>query len=144
MDLDEMRTAALASKAAERRSMNKEFEAKCERDLEYLEEMRQHLRPAKPHEYASWLQGYIAEGGQPTHFYDRPTPLSDWYVALRDFEMYPLHGALSINVIVPVGVTVTGSTGHNDLYLMDGFTSRGFHDQPSTVLVYTDTHLPTA
>lgn len=80
------------------------------------------LRKASRIDYMTWLKGYVAQGREPTHVYDYPFDRWDnFYMAERDFEVIPLYGSSSINIIVPEGIKVSGSCGHNELFFMDGF-----------------------
>lgn len=83
-----------------------------------------HLRQARAQDYSLWIAGYLAGGGKITHAYDRPfSRADDWFVAFRDFTLMPLYGALSVNIIVPEGITVVcPDPGHSKLYFLDGFT----------------------
>ncbi|RJO62633.1 MAG: hypothetical protein C4542_03025 [Dehalococcoidia bacterium] len=83
-----------------------------------------HLRPATVNDYRKWIVGFISNGGTVTHHYDYDMP-DDVYIALDSFEITPLYGASSINVIVPAGIEVNGDAGHSNLYFMDGFKARG-------------------
>ena len=82
------------------------------------------LRRAKPSDYKKWLYGFLENGGViSNHFnYD----MSDnFYIAKKSFDMHPLFGSLSISIIVPKGIIVTGNPGHGSLFFMDGFTKIG-------------------
>ena len=95
------------------------------------------VREAAPADYLFWLAGYLATGGQPTHYYDYSIidVMYKYYVATRDFHIAPLYGGMSINLIVPVGVTfLGGEPGHTNLFFEDGFTTSG-----GWVPVYQDT-----
>jgi hypothetical protein len=84
------------------------------------------LRHATPEDYAAWLLGYLLKGGKPTHYYDYDMPRDEFYVAEEDFETAPLHGADSINIIVPGDVNWKGGElGHCNLYLMKDFKNIG-------------------
>lgn len=88
-----------------------------------------HTIPATIHQYLLWMEGFIAEGGKPTHFYDYPFDRPTWLYTSLDFAVNGECGARSQNVIVEAGATVLnpnpwkpfGGYGHNHLYLMDGF-----------------------
>lgn len=49
------------------------------------------------------------------------------YVATRDFEMKPVFGAASIDIIIPKGITVTGKDkiGHASIYDMNDYSLTG-------------------
>lgn len=138
-ELDAMRQEALAAQHRERSSHKARHDFEYKAALRDLERMIHHLRGAEVSEYNAWLKGYMDRGGKPSHFYDYPTPTGKLYVALRDFTIKPLHGAMSISVIVPARVTVTGDPGHSSVYLMDGFTTLNAHP---LVPCYSDTKLP--
>jgi hypothetical protein len=133
-----MRQRALAQQATERDRHQRRFEMEHKQAQRSLERMLDYLRPAEVGEYESWLKGYMDRGGKPSHFYDYPTPTDRLYVASRDFTIKPLYGSMSIRVIVPKHITVTGNPGHSSVYLMEGFTMLNAHPW---VPCYSDTHL---
>jgi hypothetical protein len=107
----------------------KENKGLREETFKRLEEAERELFPklieATPEDYLKWLSGFFENGGKPTHFYDYP--MDDFYVAKEDFYCKPLYGASSINIIVPESVKyLGGKTGHNNIYLMDGFQYEGW------------------
>ncbi len=97
--------------------------------------------PATAHDYADWLFAYVDAGGQPTHFYDYPMPKRDFVVARRDVDIYPRHGAHSVNIIVPAGInpTIIG-LGHCIVYYLPtpprGRFRSGKHTSPPEHLGY--------
>jgi hypothetical protein len=94
----------------------------------------QPYRPAKPHEYKEWLNGYLARGGEITHTYNYPMPDS-FYVATRNFPLKAMFGSEAKHIIVPAGVEIDWSyLGHNTLYYTENFSPRG-----PWVPSYTDT-----
>lgn len=96
------------------------------------------LRPARVEDYKNWLAGFLAMDNKPTHCYNYPLErgMEDWKVALADFQIVPLFGADSLNIIVPKGIRfLGGELGHNNLYLMDGFSCLG-----GWVPIYSDIH----
>ncbi len=85
------------------------------------------LRPATAGDYQQWLEGHGKNGGRVTHAYDYPLPAGEFYVAVRDFEMYPLTGSSAIKVIVPENVKVLGGElGHSNLFFMNGYRRTGW------------------
>lgn len=85
-------------------------------------------RPATINEYVDWLIGYLKKGGEITLRYNYPmtTVLEKWFVVEKDFAMRPLHGARSVNLIVPQGVKFLGNKedlGHSNLYFEDDFST---------------------
>ena len=86
-------------------------------------------------DYTKWLRGFVDAGNTPTHYYSYPFSRWDsFYVAKKDFELVPLYGADSINIIVPEGITILGgSRGHNNIFCYNGYKHRG------TVPVFSDT-----
>lgn len=93
-------------------------------------------RPATVEDYRKWLSGFVAKGGVPTHFYDYPIgrSLDDWLVVEADFELLPLYGSRSLNIIVAKEAKFKGGNpGHTELYFIDGFTTNG------SVPFYSDT-----
>jgi hypothetical protein len=100
-----------------------------------MRKMELHLRKASMQDYKAWLNGFLSSGGNPTHYYDYPfTRWDNFYVALEDLELSPLYGASSINIIVPIGVKVTGKKGHIGLFFYDNFATDG-----GIVPVFVDT-----
>jgi hypothetical protein len=85
-------------------------------------ELKNEFRKASLHDYTNWLIGFWAKGGKNTHIYDYLIPISDWYVAKKDFMVLPLYGSNSIEIIVPEGINfLGGELGHNNLFFEDGF-----------------------
>jgi hypothetical protein len=76
-------------------------------------------------EYTDWLEGHLKSGGKITHVYPYDTQSRQVFHIFRASADIPeLHGASSLNVIVPQGVQVScPELGHNELYFMDGFTT---------------------
>lgn len=132
-DFEIQRMTALDEQRRASEARHSGYDEEHAKDQEWLAELWQWTVAAGPEDYNSWLTGHIGMGGE--------MPVRDWYVANVSFEIRPLYGSTSINVVVREGVTVTGKTGHNSLYLMDGFKSRGFHDSPASVPVYTNNFL---
>ncbi|MBA7716890.1 hypothetical protein ES703_125974 [subsurface metagenome] len=96
------------------------------------------LRQARVEDYKNWLAGFLAMDNKPTHCYDYPLErgLDEWKVALSDFQIVPLFGANSLQIIIPKGIKfLGGELGHNNLYLMDGFSCLG-----GWVPIYSDIH----
>lgn len=93
------------------------------------------LRGANRADYTQWLEGFVDAGNTPTHYYSYPFSRWDsFYVAKKDFELVPLYGADSINIIVPEGITILGgSRGHNNIFCYNGYKHRG------SVPVFSDT-----
>lgn len=108
-------------------------ERRAKQQAAYERDVQPHLRDATPREYARWLVGFLERGGEITHYYDYKMPWT-FYIAIRDFSLPPFYGSLSVSVIVPAHITVEyGDTGHNNLFLMDGF-----HHGGGWVPVYSD------
>lgn len=81
------------------------------------------LVPASPDDYARFLAAYVKAGGTLSGYHDSfrqdASFFERWFVACRDFEIEPLYGADSINVIVPADVQAIGGDrdrGHNQLF----------------------------
>ena len=84
--------------------------------------------------YEKWLAGYMSQGGKPTHSYDYDMPEDRWVIAIKDFQIEPLHGSDSLQIIVKSGVIFKGGDlGHTNLYFMDDFKLMG-----GWVPVYSD------
>lgn len=83
--------------------------------------------------YAIWLTGFIANGGTPTHYYDRPMRMRDMLIATSNVRLGGECGAAARHIIVPDGYTWNGQLGHNKLFLMDGYQHVG-----GIVPVYND------
>jgi hypothetical protein len=94
------------------------------------------FRTARRRDYKQWLIGYLEAGGNITHIYDYPWGRWDWYVPVEDnVELIPLYGSTSIQIIVPVGMTVYGDGGHSLIFWMDGFRA------PRVVPIFGDIEL---
>lgn len=79
-------------------------------------------RPATKTDYMRWLKGFLENGGEVTHVYDYDMHLIGWEVVTQDFEISPLYGSESKNLIVEEGVVLKGGAeGHCGMYFMDGF-----------------------
>lgn len=113
-------------------------------DIEYEKEHREMIRKrerleskaqkelfpklcsASKHYYETWLRSYVENGGNPTHIYDYNFPEGKFYRALADFEILPLCGTSSINIIVPTGINfLGGDLGHCNIFFMDGYKAIG-------------------
>lgn len=119
-----------------------------ERDHGYAEKQRRNrkafklfrklARPCTINDYAKWLCGYVAKGGEvydwEGEFDDEQTLASgDWQLAWfkmhKSGEIPAFFGTAAINVIVPEGIDATNSEfcgghdsfGHNHVYFMDGY-----------------------
>ena len=77
--------------------------------------------PAHRWQYEEWLSGFLFNGGRITHVYDYPWTRWRWLCAHRTFTIKPKYGSRAVNLIVPVGITISGDRGHSTLYFMDGF-----------------------
>lgn len=93
------------------------------------------LRRANRADYTQWLEGFVDAGNTPTHYYSYPfSRWNSFYVAKKDFELVPLYGADSINIIVPDGITILGgSRGHTNVFCYSEYKHRG------SVPVFSDT-----
>ena len=111
----------------ERDREDREYERKHRLELEKAWKLLDKvLVPASKSDYEAWLKGFIEAGGTPTHTYDYNIHLRDWYAAIIDFEICPMYGANSINIIAREGVKfLGGERGHCNIYLMDKFVSYG-------------------
>lgn len=84
------------------------------------------MRNANLRDYIEWLTGYLANGGKPTHFYDRSFDPSRVFVADRDFNTGDECGANSAMILVNKGVRhLGGGIGHNTVLYFDGFKASG-------------------
>lgn len=88
------------------------------------------MRIATKNDYSTWLCGFMNGGGKISHVYDHKmnykTNLKSWFVVESDFEISPLYGAYSLNLIVQKGVKlIRGDRGHSNLYFMDDFSISG-------------------
>lgn len=93
-------------------------EAEHQRNEDLKKDMMSNLREASISDYLDGLSEYSQVTKSVfTHRYDYTFYNADFYVALNDFTISPLHGSQSINIIVPKHVTVYGELGHNNLYL---------------------------
>ncbi len=94
-----------------------------------------HIKIASKNDYITWLHGFLDAGNKPSHFYDYPfDQWGNFYIATESFEITPLYGSASINIIVPNGIQITGDPGHTNLYYSDGYkTSLNF------IPVFSDT-----
>jgi len=149
-EFEEMRSAAYAQEATRRREDEDRQRKLVGDQYERREELLTQLRPLRLGEYNAWLTGFMLAGGRPTHFYNYPTPLSEWFTAVSDVALAPLYGSFALEIVVPAGVRdLGGDTGHTSLFITtsDGeFLGRRFRDtgpqtQLSFVPVYTDTEV---
>lgn len=94
------------------------------------------LRKASREDYIKWLEGFVNADNVPTHYYDYPFDHQEdlFYMAIRNFELTPLYGAKSINIIVPEGIKILGGHhGHSNVFCYDGYKHYG------SVPVFSDT-----
>lgn len=135
--LDSLRNAAYAQQRAERDAREYRTQSMFARDRAVRAGLSTVTRPGTAEDYSRWMTGYVRRGGLPTHYYDYPTPTRNLLVATGELELQPLHGATSVSVIVPAGIRLLSgfNSGHNEVFLMDGFRHNG------TVPVYTDTEI---
>jgi hypothetical protein len=107
--------------------------------------MLDQCREAEAGEYDEWLKGHLLAGGQPSHFHNFPTPRM--WVATCNLNVVPLYGAASIDgILIPEGLSDDGGdTGHTNLFLMQGYLGRGFHERTAGrakyAPVYSDTRI---
>jgi hypothetical protein len=108
-----------------RKQMCEQEEESARRRREFETYILPMLFQASKSDYERWLKGFLAKSNTPTHNYDYNFPARSFYVAAANFEIIPLYGSQSINVIVPQGVQVDTSRGlgHNNLYFMKDFTA---------------------
>jgi len=116
-----------------------------EREIEHQKRIKQadgllkgKLRQARVEDYKNWLAGFLEKGSKPTHCYEYPMErgLDEWKVAFNDFQISPLFGTESLQIIIPSGIKfLGGELGHNNLYFMDGFSHIG-----GWAPVYSDIH----
>jgi hypothetical protein len=146
--LNELREAARVRRAQVSAGLERDRERQADEQRANLEALNAVLRPMQPWEYGQWLGRFLDLDGEPTHFYEYPTPLHRWRTALNHFEVLPLYGASAIHIVVPAGIVVTGDGGHNNLYfigddrpLYQGFHDTRPHERPSYVPVYSDTEV---
>lgn len=88
--------------------------------------------PATIHQYLLWLDGYVSNGGKPSHDYGYAFERSgEWLYAPCGYAVNGECGARAKHVIVEHGAEVLnpnpwkpfGGYGHNSLFLMDGYTT---------------------
>jgi len=70
-------------------------------------------------DYAKWLKGYLAQGGEITHVYDYEMP-AKFGVANQPITMTKLCGGDSVSIIADNVAVEVESMGHNQLYVIDG------------------------
>lgn len=86
------------------------------------------IRPATIDDYKEWLQGYIWNGGEATHYYDYNFPTDEFFVLKKSGELPTLYGSYSINIIIPVGLALgveKNKIGHSNLYYMEDYEHEG-------------------
>ena len=84
------------------------------------------MKRARIEDYTEWLRGYMENGGIPSHVYDYPMPQCSFFVASQDFELFPLYGTSSMEIIIPKGIHfLGGERGHTNLYFMEDFRNVG-------------------
>ncbi|MBA7700059.1 hypothetical protein ES703_108765 [subsurface metagenome] len=133
------------TRVAERRKHNN-FMAEIARHKKESDERRKKvnellkgkLRQARVKDYKNWLAGFLEKGNKPTHCYEYPLErgMEEWKVACSDFQILPLFGANSLQIIIPKGIKfLGGELGHSNLYFMDDFSCLG-----GWVPIYSDIH----
>lgn len=84
------------------------------------------IKIATKNDYCKWLCGFMSGGGEISHVYDYEMNLKSWFVVESDFEISPLYGSYSVNLIVQKGVKlIRGDKGHSNLYFMDDYSTSG-------------------
>lgn len=122
MSLKAFATRQLTDSKVSREKRGAELQDKYKKMLAHQVVMKRHLRAATEQEYAEWLQVRYKK------FKDvnisTASGLYDFWVATSNLTIYPLMGALSMNIIIPKGITAWHSDGigHNNLYFHDGST----------------------
>jgi hypothetical protein len=135
MNLKDFATKQLADSKAASDKRDEEFHRQYRKMLANQVKMKKHLRAATEQEYVEWLQVRYEK------FKDANISaingFDDIWIATSNLTVYPLLGALSMNIIVPEGVTVwySDEIGHNKLYFHDGSTI------PSDCVVYVSDNL---
>jgi len=81
------------------------------------------LVPATAGDYRRWLKAHINAGGKVTHDYSYEFPEHRFWVAKSSFNMLPMFGADSFDIIVPEQFSVTVGGHSNAFYMKDGSIS---------------------
>ena len=88
-------------------------------------------------QYCRWLEGFLDNGGELGGYIFGSVYDDSWRIATDSLTITPAYGQNLVKIIVPAGITVTGVTGHCQVYLIDGFGYMGW----GRVCVYSDTEV---
>ena len=103
-------------------AQNFDYKKQYQQEESARADMLKHCLPARPIDYTNWLRG---NKYKITHVYNYNIP-NNFYVAYTDMTVVALHGANSINIIVPENVSVSiKSLGHINVYYMKDFKNIG-------------------
>jgi hypothetical protein len=144
--INDFRRKTEEEKAAWQRVQHKEDQEMYHKGYE-RKVLIEHLCKASVKDYLKWLEGFFNNGGLPSHCYDYPFERRDFYIAHCSLKVPALYGAMSLNIIVPVGVSIqpidnAQGFGHIGIFWMDGFkinSNVGFKTN-SNVAIYNDTN----
>ncbi len=96
------------------------------------------IRPAELSDYLTWLEGFLLDGGVPSHYYNYPWQGCRFMIAWEDFTTARECGARACEIIVPYGVSyLGGEMGHNNFYFYEELTDK-FSVRGHFVPVYDD------
>lgn len=97
--------------------------------------------PAKMLDYATWLKGYLLNGGEVYKFLDEGWAeylVQNTVYATEDFVLDREYGSFSKSIIVLPGVKPTGDFGTNRLYFLDDYTNIMGQEFAYTTPEFTD------
>ena len=100
--------------------MKRQWEEKRQQDLTNAAPMLSKLRNCRKRHYECWLEAFIEDGGQPTHYNNCGFSTSFRYCR-TDLEIFPLYGAdRPHGIVLKKGkkLTVHGA-GHNNVFYWD-------------------------
>lgn len=149
-DLSNLRVAALLAEAERgwnRRNQPDDHEEHLAATPPKQVAIREHTEPATINQYTTWLHGYFASGGRPTHFYDYPFATAQFVIAHSDIviDSDAEFGSSGRHIIVPAGRRVLRTNphaafngyAHTSLYFMPD-RDRPFRNNNDFVPVYND------
>lgn len=86
---------------------------------------QKHIENALLRDYLVWLEGYLLDGGEPSHYYDYPWIRCRMKITWEDFTTNGECGASSQQTIAPYGISYLGGPiGHNTIYYYDEFRDK--------------------
>lgn len=123
MNREQARAKALADEKIST-ARQEAYEIEHKQDIKNSQVWLSTLKQASSEDYKMWLDHHLDNDGGITHYYNYEMP--DIYIATQDIHVTPLFGAMSVDIIVPKGISVSyDKLGHIKIYSYDGPSKGG-------------------